>query len=510
MNILSWHLKEIEHYLSRMQKMWHFITDGNGSICDESTIQKLQGLAPHWSSRDRSVIEELFDTNQLFPRVSDRGTRAQILQKLLSIDGIILSFQTFYKHVKILEPVMLRLRELFPAQELFPPRGLCDPLQRRLPSIRDVLLQKCYKPPPTRPNRCLVLFGDDDERFVESNQSGLYSYWQLCLHLFGDELSEKKALRLTKKSKMHQVEEHPAWMVRLGHLARKLGFESDRILELCEKDPDLSDIRKHMLQERPHALFWASPDNFDLEALSRQKGQAIFQPRKLPSTSAMTAEDVTRVHSINASKKIFLPTIWSAQAQEKKYALTDHGRFVLVLVSFFGNFEPPSEWSGRPIPASRSDLHTFSNPPSPYHVNHTGSASEEPHLEEELAPRPCSSVYSLPDHTPGEPCFTSNETSERPQNLTFWHLPEGNDMGPIATHQCQASPKDIRTVIENIHSTGMAPVFTLVHRDNRLRLCHPDQILKRRSESSRPTDVYYEYSKDKEETWILKELPRGY
>ncbi|CAN9297934.1 unnamed protein product [Alternaria alternata] len=66
-------LWEVEYYLSQVYEIWHAITGGDAHLCDEYTVEKLGGLAPLWSSRDRSTIETWFATRQIFPRARDPG-----------------------------------------------------------------------------------------------------------------------------------------------------------------------------------------------------------------------------------------------------------------------------------------------------------------------------------------------------------------------------------------------------------------------------------------------------
>ncbi|KAF5844344.1 hypothetical protein GGP41_004537 [Bipolaris sorokiniana] len=116
--ILSWRCsQEIEYYLNHMYEIWHTITDGNTHLCDEYTVEKLGGLAPLWSSRDR--------------------------------------------------PIMLPLRELFPAGELFPSRDEFSLVSRRLPSVRDILLQHWYEQHEKNKQQCLLQYSEHDERFFE-------------------------------------------------------------------------------------------------------------------------------------------------------------------------------------------------------------------------------------------------------------------------------------------------------------------------------------------------------
>lgn len=476
-----------------MQKMWHEMTEGNGTACDESTIVKLQGLAPRWSIRDRSAIEDLFSTNKVFVRVRDPNLRTRILARVLAVEGIILSFQTFFKHARKLGPVMLQLRALFPASELFPPRVPSDPLQRPLPSVRDVLLQKCYK--PSRANRCLLQYSEFDERYIELHNSALYSYWQLCFYL----------LRQPSLG-------YPPCAVRLGHLARRLGFETDEILGLSQQDADASAIRSHLHQEKPKTLFWTAPEKLEEEVLSRRKGQDIFEPRQPPAAPPMTTGDIARNGALDEYAGLFLPTIWSALDQEASYMLTSYGTLILILASFFGSFRPWLEHGDR---ADVAGPNTVDNAET---LQHRAENSERTQAEEAS---PSSSVYSLRDMymhplsttdvDPHQPFTTDmvhqpSTADQTLQNITFWRLPEIRNMAPVARYRCNATLKGIKAVVDKISSEGVALSFAFVHKDGRLKLCPPLQILNRRKQSKRPNDVYYLFGEENRQIWVLKKL----
>lgn len=467
-----------------MQKMWHEMTEGNGAACDESTIAKLQGLAPRWSVRDRSVIEDLFSTNKVFVRVRDPDLRTRILARVLAVEGIILSFQTFFKHARKIGPVMIRLRDLFPASELFPPRAPSDLLPRSLPSVRDVLLQKCYK--PSRKNRCLLQYSEFDERYIDLRNSALYSYWQLCLYLL-----RQPSL------------EYPPCVVRLGHLARRLGFETDEILKLSQQDADTSAIRSHLHQEKPKALFWAAPDKLEEEVLSRRKGQDIFEPRQPPAAPPMTTGDIARDGQLHECAGLFLPTIWSALGQEANYTLTSYGTLILILASFFGGFRPWLEYGERAEVAGPDPVDNAET------LQHRGDNSERPEAEEFS---PSSSVYSLRDedmHQPSTADVDRHQTSTADpalQSITFWRLPESRNMAPLARYRCNTTLQGIKAVVDKISLEGIAPSFAFVHTDGRLKLCPPLQILNRRKQSKRPNDVYYLFADENRQNWVLKKL----
>jgi hypothetical protein len=61
-----------------MYEIWYTITGGDAHLCDEYTIEKLEGLAPLWSSRNSCIIEGLFARHEVFPRVQDSDVSAQI------------------------------------------------------------------------------------------------------------------------------------------------------------------------------------------------------------------------------------------------------------------------------------------------------------------------------------------------------------------------------------------------------------------------------------------------
>ena len=450
-----------------MYEIWHAITGGDAHLCDEYTVEKLGGLAPLWSARDRSTIETWFATRQIFPRARDPGVRAQILERVLAVQGLILTFQTFFKHVKILGPVMLPLRALFSAGELCPPRDEFSPVPRRFPSVRDILLQHRHEQPAHNDRQCLLQYSEHDERFFECSNPGLYAYWQLCLYLLRHAHGPWKCPKETRDQAASS--ERPGWVIRLGQFARRLGFESDQISSLCSQDPDLSQIRMHMLEERPSVLFSAPVDRFNAEADSRQRGQAIFEPRPPALTPLMTTDSAAAVRAPRNHPELFLPTIWSALAQERRHALTEYGALVLTSMSFFENFGSSS----------------------------VGDVREG--AEPAQALLRSSSVYSVP-------VYPDHLARSHGASITFWHLPRRRAMHPIAEHRCDATKEDVKKAVRSVRAQGVAPLFALVDSDGRLRLCDPSQIMHRRKRSKQPNDVYYVFGDEDSKIWVMKKF----
>ncbi|EUC40048.1 hypothetical protein COCMIDRAFT_109778 [Bipolaris oryzae ATCC 44560] len=480
--ILSWRcsqVREIEYYLNHIYEIWHTITDGNTHLCDEYTVEKLGGLAPLWSSRDRSMIETLFTTCQVFCRVRDSAVRAQILQRVLTVEGLILNFKTFFKHVKVLGPIMLPLRELFPAAELFPSRDEFSLVSRRLPSVRDILLQHCYKQHEDNKQQCLLQYSEHDERFFECSDPGRYAYWQLCLYLFRHSKSQWNSYNEGKGQK--EQLERSEWIIRLGHFARKLGFASAEISSLCNQDPNLSQIRIHMLQERPNHSFSVSAEKFEAEAHSRRTGQAIFEPRLPALTPLMTTDNATTIRITRSHPELFLPTIWTALTQEPRYALTEYGMLVLICMSFFEKFGS----------ASISSICEGFQPTQPNQLTQTAQPARPPLRS--------SSIYSVPVY----PDYLARSHGGR---ITFWHLPQSRNMLPQANHVCDITEDDVKKVVNSIQTQGDAPLFALLDTGGLLKLCNPSQILHRRKGSKQPNNIYYVYGKKNSKNWISKQL----
>ncbi|EMD65819.1 hypothetical protein COCSADRAFT_86099, partial [Bipolaris sorokiniana ND90Pr] len=471
--ILSWRCRqEIEYYLSQMYEIWYTITNGNAYLCDEYTIEKLGGLAPLWSSRDRSTIETMFATCQVFPRVHDSAIRAQILQRVLAIEGLILNFQTFFKHVKVLGPIMLPLRELFPASELFPPRDEFSLVSNHLPSVRDILFQRCYELHEENKQQCLVEYSALDARFMACSDPKKVAYWQLCLYLSRHTKSQWNSYKETK-DQMGQSE-RPEWIIRLGSFAHKLGFASAEISSLCNQNPDLSQIRMHMLRERPNHIFSVPAEKFDAEAHSRQNGQTIFEPRPPAPTPLMTTDNTTTIRMPRSHPGLFLPTIWTALTQEPRYALTEYGILVLILMSFFERFESTS-------------------------VSSTceGFQRTEP-AQPAWSPLRSSSVYSRP--------VNPDLASSHIDRFTFWRLPHSTDMRPEPIYECDSIQAEVMKVITDIRHQGTFAFFFLVDRSGQLKTCTPSQIGHRRKRSKRPNDIFYAYGRENSSMWVGRYL----
>ena len=214
----------------------------------------------------------------------------------------------------------------------------------------------------------------------------------------------------------------------------------------------------------------------------------IFEPRPPALTPLMTTDSATTTRVPRNHPELFLPTIWSALTQEPRYALTEYGELVLISMSFFEKFHSSSVSGTRKSPDEQLQASLAASPFLPT-ISRGGSQPAQFLLRS-------SSVYSVPAYP--------NYLARPHSNITFWHLPHRRNMNPLAKYRCDATRKDVRKVVSSISAQGVAPLFALVDRNRRLKLCNPSQILHRRKQSKQPEDVYYIYIHENCEVWITK------
>jgi hypothetical protein len=183
----------------------------------------------------------------------------------------------------------------------------------------------------------------------------------------------------------------------------------------------------------------------------------------------MTTDSATITRVSGSHSQLFLPAIWSALTQEPRYALTEYGELVLISMSFFEKFGSSAV-----------------------------SCAQRGSQPTRLLFR-SSSVYSVP-------VYPDHPARPHGANITFWHLPQSRGISPLAEYRCDATWEDVKRVVNSVRAQGVAPLFALVDRDGRLKLCDPSQILHRRKRSKQPEDVYYMYINEEVKIWIMKKL----
>jgi hypothetical protein len=164
---------------------------------------------------------------------------------------------------------------------------------------------------------------------------------------------------------------------------------------------------------------------------------------------------------------------------------------VLISMSFFKKFELSSVSGTRKSPDKQLQASLAASPSLPT-ISRGGSQPAQLLLRS-------SSVYSVP-------VYPDHQATPHGTNITFWHLPQSRDSRPSAEYRCDATREDIKRVVNSIRVQGVAPLFALVDRDGRLKLCDPSQILHRRKRSKHPEDIYYVYRHENCGIWIIKPM----
>jgi hypothetical protein len=484
--------------------MWNIFTNGNPFWCDESTVTNLQALAPRWSIRDRSTIKTAFKKNKVFPRVQDDDKRTSILQSVLATQGFILTFKTFFKHVKTLTPVMPKLRELF------------WPLKMN-PSVQCVF-KDAYTPTKDASDseKCLVQTDDTNFCWMKAlgNFSGSCAYWQLCLFLLRRERRHGTLDGMSKNTLRDESSpRYPSWLIELGHLALRLGFKSDRIFALTQKDAELSEIRKHLRCERPEILFSVSSEQFEAEALQRQERLAIFDRREMPPPPSMGTDDSSSEAEPDERVSLFLPTIQEALKQTPRQYLTPFGRLVLVLISFLGEVDVQAE-EAMESHFTPAEYHTLVHA----EAFHTGVHAEvvtdpqevivespmlvDAQVETSTNTMISESPNNIQAHSTEQRSSSVYSNSQQPLNgdrsineVKFWRLQPNGKVDPnLKPSRCLASPEFIEREMRDIVRQGKKnKLRTNFYMMKKGRLWTCPNVMRHYATSDTPYSVFYSF-----------------
>lgn len=95
----------ILHHLQYILRAWNHITDEDprvmACVCSTS-VQNLQLRAPAASESDRRAIRQMFSEGTVFPKLTDLDLRRRVQERILSLDIIIPSVETFHENMKYL------------------------------------------------------------------------------------------------------------------------------------------------------------------------------------------------------------------------------------------------------------------------------------------------------------------------------------------------------------------------------------------------------------------------
>ncbi|KAF4331949.1 hypothetical protein FBEOM_14269 [Fusarium beomiforme] len=101
---LALHIDEnISRFLQYILHVWNFITNDDpriNSAVDIQTVRSLQFRAPITSYSDRIAIHRMFNEGLLFEGLKDLDLREQVRRRVLSVQVIIPSMETFHENMK--------------------------------------------------------------------------------------------------------------------------------------------------------------------------------------------------------------------------------------------------------------------------------------------------------------------------------------------------------------------------------------------------------------------------
>ena len=98
-------LPQISRHLDHIYDVWDRITLGLPRVrraADVPTVRRLQMLAPSASSVDRSTIQEMMHSGELFSSLKDIGLRAEVERRILQLDVLIPSVKSLHENTKYL------------------------------------------------------------------------------------------------------------------------------------------------------------------------------------------------------------------------------------------------------------------------------------------------------------------------------------------------------------------------------------------------------------------------
>lgn len=223
---------------------------------------------PHYSLADQVKIKQLMEDGAILPMVTDDFRRRIVLQRLLQHDGRIPSLYLFAEDTIYLEPAAKILTNL-----VYP---------RKKKSIRDCIL-RCYV--ASLPSGAVVEVDEGVYRNIDTDERTVLELAYRQLWLFAirhyPEMTQKIPRKDSRISKDYCAvsEDMP---VRLALLAYRLGFRTDTITKLCDKDPTKALVIAFLARARPKPRF-ASPSPTAVQRICEEVDRIQYNPINGPS-----------------------------------------------------------------------------------------------------------------------------------------------------------------------------------------------------------------------------------
>lgn len=214
------------------------------SLIDYGTVRRLQLRNP-WASRvDYDFVTESMEQETLFPFIKDPETRSRILTRVQSIQCIIPSLYTFFEDTKWLEPCAKILRKLTPT-------GCKKTIKQSLLAYHSGRRKTS--------GRLYIQTSDNNFYTAEASDSKIADLGYRQLWLFAWRHFPALSTLLPRKDHgqakpQAKAQNEQCWH-ELATVANSLGFQSDNITQLINRNPDLEMAQAFLHRVRPQEFF---------------------------------------------------------------------------------------------------------------------------------------------------------------------------------------------------------------------------------------------------------------
>ena len=218
---------------------------------DPQTIQSLQLLAPGVSNKDRKLAKGLVLGGEAFSAFTS-AERTSIWKLMKSRKRIIPSLYTFFRNVWYLESCANCLKRIVS-------------LNKKQPTIKRAV-RNAFLKPYSEGGNCLIQVSETKFEPYKSHETDRaeLAYRQLWLYAMRHYLKMAKEPENQDDVVKAWEKADPRILYDLAVLARRLGFQSDRIKSLLKQSPDRQIAREALLKARDHEQYKYDNDVFHL------------------------------------------------------------------------------------------------------------------------------------------------------------------------------------------------------------------------------------------------------
>ncbi|KAL6716955.1 hypothetical protein ACLMJK_004868 [Lecanora helva] len=322
--------QELEHYLEHIRTCWDKILSDRDSLkaqVDFGTIRRLQTRHPRTCHDDAQYVTHMMETNQLFPMVADTTLRSHLLERILEIPHMIPSLHTFFEDTKWLEPCAKVMRSLLP------PGSRGNTRTSFLRVYNNVSEACCIQRSPTK---FIRMAGSE----AENAERSYIQLWMFAWRYF-PELSGIMPRRDAGFPKPQAKTSNLHCLYRFAETAAKLGFDSVRISDLLNRDPDIDMAHQFLKEARPKEFFEWTVSTRDSAArrirdVLKEEWECSSQSAQVtPTWDISTDHRCGRPHeqSHNDSKaRFFYEEIYVSRIQDFSYFSVNRD----IFLAFFG------------------------------------------------------------------------------------------------------------------------------------------------------------------------------